>query len=62
MTAELLTYELVAERLGIGVTTVKNLVYSGDLPAVRLGPRLRRIRPCDLEAYLERGGSERRAS
>lgn len=62
MTADLLTYEQAAERLGIGVTLTKNLVYSGELPAVRIGPRLRRIRPCDLEAYIDRGGSDGRVS
>ncbi len=48
----MLTREQVAEHLGIGVSTVKNLVRAGDLTAVNVG-RLVRIRARDLQKYID---------
>lgn len=48
----LLTVEEVRAELSIGRTLVYRLVWSGALPAVRIGHALR-VRRVDLEAYLE---------
>ena len=57
----LLTVEDVAQRLKVSPSTVRRLIRRGGLKTVRLG-RLIRIRPADLNAYIERhieaGGSE----
>jgi prophage regulatory protein len=50
----LLTYGQVAEQLGVSVSKVKTLVRRGDLPAVDVGERNRRIRRADLIDYIER--------
>lgn len=42
----------VADRLGVEYKTVWRLIRSGQLPAVRVG-RVYRIRPQDLEVYLQ---------
>ena len=47
----LLTVEQAATRLAVSQRTVRRLVASGQLPAVRLG-RLVRVSPVMLEAYL----------
>ncbi len=49
----LLTYGQVAGQLGVSVSKVKKLVYAGDLPAVDVGERNRRIRRADLAAYID---------
>lgn len=48
----LLTVDEAAEYLRVSRRQVYNLVRAGDLPAVRVGQRLR-IRPDDVDAYLE---------
>jgi len=53
MTEKLLTPEQVAERLQVTERTVYGWLRRGTLPALKLG-RLWRIRPEDLEAFLER--------
>ncbi|MGO8686639.1 MAG: helix-turn-helix domain-containing protein [Candidatus Dormibacteria bacterium] len=47
----LLPYGEAARRLGIGDRTLRGLVYSGRLPAVRLGTR-RLIAEADLDAFV----------
>jgi excisionase family DNA binding protein len=42
----------VRERLGISRTLVYRMLAAGTLPSVRVG-RLRRVRPADLERYIE---------
>lgn len=42
-TVVLLTYEQVARRLGVSLSTVKRAVAAGRLPAVRVGVRGRRV-------------------
>ena len=42
----------VAKRLAVSVTTVRRLIAAGKLQTVRIGRALR-IRPDDLEAYIE---------
>lgn len=49
----LLTPEQVAEHLGIAVKTVKDYLREGVLPGVKIGKRIWRIRPEDLQAFIE---------
>ena len=55
----LLTVREVAETTRVSTMTVYRLIRSGALPAIRVGKHFR-IRPRELEAYLEsqstRGG------
>lgn len=41
----------VAEHFKVSTRTVERLIERGVLSCVRLGPKLTRIRPADLEAY-----------
>ncbi len=52
MGTELLSVEQAATYLGVNRLTVRRRIASGDIPAYRLGPRLIRIRPEDLDALL----------
>jgi excisionase family DNA binding protein len=52
MNEKLLTPEQVAERLQVTERTVYSWLRRGKLPALKLG-RLWRIRPDDLETFLE---------
>lgn len=47
-----LTIQDVAEARNVSTTTVRRWIREGRLPAVRLGPQIIRVRPCDL-AQLE---------
>jgi excisionase family DNA binding protein len=49
----LLTVEQAASLLGVGRTTMFALIRTGDVVTVQIG-RLRRIRPADLAAYVDR--------
>ena len=53
MNEKLLTPEQVAERLQVTERTVYGWLRRGSLPALKLG-RLWRVRPADLEHFLER--------
>jgi excisionase family DNA binding protein len=46
-----LTPQEVADRLGVVPRTVRDLIADGHLTAYRVGTRLLRIRPEDLEAF-----------
>jgi excisionase family DNA binding protein len=53
----------VCERLNHGRTRVYQLLGSGKLPSVVIGPRARRVRESDLDAFiasLDDGGLGRR--
>jgi excisionase family DNA binding protein len=50
---ELLNVEQVAQRLGVGRTTVYELMNSGELPSVTIR-RCRRVLRSDLNAYIAR--------
>ena len=50
---DLLTIRQVAEHLGCSETTVRNRTREGSLKAVRMGPRMIRIRRDDLDAILQ---------
>jgi excisionase family DNA binding protein len=49
----LLTVTQVAERLGVGRTTVFDLLRSGDLPRLKIGSATR-VSERDLQAYIDR--------
>jgi excisionase family DNA binding protein len=53
----LLTREEVGDRLQVSDTTVKRLLASGQLPAVRIG-RTVRVHADDLLAFIDRHRSE----
>ena len=62
-TDRLNTIPEVCERLGHGRTRVYQLITSGRLPSVVVGPRARRVRESDLQAFiasLDDGGLTRR--
>jgi excisionase family DNA binding protein len=42
----------VCERLNHGRTRVYQLLASGQLPSVVIGPRARRVRESDLDAFI----------
>jgi excisionase family DNA binding protein len=48
----LLTYRQVAKRLGVGERTAWGLIERGTIPSVRIGPKLRRVEPAALDAYI----------
>jgi putative molybdopterin biosynthesis protein len=52
MPGRLLKYGEVADLLGVGRTTVYDLVGKGELPIVKIG-RCARVRPNDLEAFID---------
>ena len=49
----LLDVNAVAERLGVSRQTVYRMTWRGDLPASRVGERLR-YRPSDVDDYIDR--------
>ena len=49
----MLTLDQTAEALGVRHEKVRQLVDSGELPYIRLN-KLYRIRPADVNAYLEK--------
>lgn len=56
----LLRLDRTAEALDCSPTTVKRLIRAGDLPAVKVHGATR-VRVVDLQAYVERLGSQARA-
>jgi excisionase family DNA binding protein len=50
---QLLSLAQVAEETSCSVSTLRNLISRGDLPALRFGPRLIRVRRRDLDAVLK---------
>jgi excisionase family DNA binding protein len=49
----LLSTREAANILGIHVQTVRQYIRRGELPAVKISPRLYKIRPEDLEKFIE---------
>jgi excisionase family DNA binding protein len=47
-----LTYRETAEYLGVAVGTIYSMVARGQIPHVRLGPRLVRFPRAELDAWL----------
>ncbi len=50
--SSMMTSEEVAERLRIGIRTIPRLVERGDLRAVRVGTRVFRFDPAEVERYV----------
>ena len=57
---EFLTVAQIAERLKLNPQTLRNWIERGDLPAVRIGRRVR-VRRSDLERVLTEGQTARSA-
>ena len=51
--SQLLPLQQAAEETSCSVSTLRNLIARGDLPAYRFGPRMVRIRRQDLEGLLK---------
>ena len=50
---KLLTVDEVAEILQVSPTTIYRRIQAGEISAIKLGHRQVRIKPEDLEAYIE---------
>jgi excisionase family DNA binding protein len=50
---QLLTPKEVADTLGVHLNTVYRLIASGDLTAVRIGPKLIRVNRDELNKYMK---------
>ena len=51
-----LSVRQISERTGVGAETVRRWLRAGDLPSRQIGKKhMYRVRPQDLEAYLEQG-------
>ncbi len=55
-TNALLPAAKVAEMMGVSVQTVRRLIKTGQLEAVKVGARFVRVPQESLEAYLQRKG------
>jgi excisionase family DNA binding protein len=51
-TKKLLSADELARELGVGRTTAYALLWSGQIPSMKIG-RLRKIRREDVEAFIE---------
>jgi excisionase family DNA binding protein len=49
---DLLNARQVARRLGVGERTAWGMIERGTIPSVRVGPKLRRVEPAALDAYI----------
>jgi excisionase family DNA binding protein len=52
-TREVMTVAEVADYLGVSTRLAYSLVWSGDIPHARLGPKMIRIRKADVDRYLD---------
>lgn len=48
----LIDYAKAAAKLDVKVTTLRSMVHHGSIPHVRLGPRLVRFDPADLDRWI----------
>ncbi len=53
-TKKLLSAEELAQELGVGRTTAYALLWSGQIPSMKIG-RLRKVRREDVEAFIQVG-------
>jgi excisionase family DNA binding protein len=53
-TKKLLSAEELAQELGVGRTTAYALLWSGQIPSMKVG-RLRKVRREDVEAFIQAG-------
>jgi excisionase family DNA binding protein len=59
---EFLSIRHIAELLDVNPSTVWRWVRTGQLPAVRCGPRLHRVHRTDFDAFLVRWSTYRPAA
>jgi excisionase family DNA binding protein len=59
---QLLTVQQVAARLQVSRTTVYKLIRAGHLVAIHPAARKTRVRPSDLERFIDRHDTNRRRS
>jgi excisionase family DNA binding protein len=50
---QIMTPKEAAEVLGVHTATIYKLVKTGELPSVKLGPKLIRISESDLQKYIK---------
>ena len=50
---ELMTLRQAARKLGVAERVLRSAVRSGDLPAFRLGQRTLRVKPADLDDWIQ---------
>ena len=50
---ELLSLRQAARKIGVADRVLRQAVRSGDLPAFRLGQRTMRVKPADLEDWIQ---------
>ena len=53
MTDQLLTMPQAAERLQVSLSTLRRIIDKGELPIVKINSRNVRVRPEDLDTYIE---------
>ena len=59
----MLTLPEAAEALAVSMTVAYNLVQSGELVAMQLGPKkIWRVKPEELDAYIERAHAATQAA
>jgi len=51
-TKKLLSADELAQELGVGRTTAYTLLWSGQIPSMKIG-RLRKVRREDVEAFID---------
>ena len=54
----IMTPKEAAEVLGVHTATIYKLVKTGELPSVKLGPKLIRISASDLQKYIKPNSTE----
>lgn len=59
---DVLTMAEVADRLGVALNTVRNLVSTGNLPSIRVSPRRIVIPVKSFELWLEERAKQNQAS
>lgn len=60
MPINLITVREVCSQYGLSDSTIRRHIRSGQLPAYRIGPRLIKLNPADVEAVLLRPAPTRR--
>jgi excisionase family DNA binding protein len=62
MSNQLLKPKLVAQQLGISISLTYQLMRQGVIPCVRISHRAVRVRPQDLERYIQENISDKGSS
>jgi len=59
---QLIDYKTAASRLGVPIATVYSMLSLGKIPHIRLGPRLVRFDPVDLDNFVSQSREGARIS